>query len=138
MPKVTRVFLTAVVLMAAGSVTAETGDEAGDAPTLVKRASFTSNVVDREPIDELVTVPADAEKVFFFTEITGMEGQTVIHRWILNGETKADVSFTIGGPRWRVFSSKTLVPGWTGQWTVEVLDGDGNKIHEASMAYASG
>jgi hypothetical protein len=101
----------------------------------VKRAVFTTGVVEREPADEIAALKTDVGKVFFFTEIVGMEGKTIIHRWVYNGETKADVSFQIGGAKWRVYSSKTLIPEWAGAWTVEVVDGEGNTLHKATLAY---
>ncbi len=101
----------------------------------VKRAVFTTSVVNREPVDEVKTLKTDVDKVSFFTEILGMEGKTVTHRWIFNGETRAEVPFQIGGPRWRVFSTKTLGPEWTGTWTVDVVDGEGNKLSSASFDY---
>ena len=51
--------------------------------------------------------------------------------------TKADVPFDIGGPRWRVYSSKKLLSGWVGEWTVAVVDEAGKTLREASFAYVS-
>lgn len=99
----------------------------------VKRAVFTSGVVDREPSDELSSIGTEATQVFFFTEIVGMEGATVKHRWIFGGETIAEVPFAIGGPRWRVYSSKTLMPDLQGTWKVEVVDDAGNVLAERSI-----
>jgi hypothetical protein len=101
----------------------------------VKRAVFTTGVVDREPTDNIATLETDANKVFFFTEITGMEGKTVVHRWMYGGETRAEVSFQIGGAKWRVYSSKTLIPEWAGTWTVEIVDGEGHTLQTASFVY---
>lgn len=101
----------------------------------VKRAVFTSAIIDREPTDQIDTLTTTANEVMFFTEIVGMEGKTITHRWVFDSESKADVSFDIGGPRWRVYSSKKLIPEWLGTWTVEVLDGEGNKLREVSFVY---
>jgi membrane protein implicated in regulation of membrane protease activity len=65
----------------------------------------------------------------------GMAGKSITHRWIYNGENKGEVQFQIGGDRWRVYSSKTLVPEWTGTWTVDVVDGDGNKLYTGTLDY---
>ena len=101
----------------------------------VGRAVFATAINEREPTDTVDVLTTDVDKVFFFSEIVDMEGKTVIHRWLHGGETKADVPFDIGGPRWRVYSSKTLIPEWSGTWTVEVRDGDGNTLHTASFEY---
>ncbi|MEE9270736.1 MAG: DUF2914 domain-containing protein [Candidatus Krumholzibacteria bacterium] len=101
----------------------------------LKRAVFTSGVIDREPVDEIDSLATDSTRVFFFTEIMGMEGRTVTHRWMYGGENKAEVPFAVGGPRWRVHSSKNLVPEWTGKWTVDVLDDAGNMMGQEGFVY---
>ena len=102
---------------------------------VIKRAMFTTGVIDREPVDQIETIAVPAEKVFFFTEIVGMEGKSVTHKWTYNEEVKAEVTFDIGGVRWRVYSIKKLIPAWVGKWTVTVVDGEGNKLHEASLDF---
>jgi len=101
----------------------------------VARAVFTTAVTDREPVDEIAALKTGVEKIYFFSEIVQMEGKTITHRWLHNGEKTAEVTFTIGGPKWRVYSSKTLAPVGSGTWTVEVVDGDGNTLHKASIQY---
>lgn len=93
----------------------------------VVRHQFTRNVVDREPVDRLSSA-TNINPLFYFTEIEGMAGATIIHRWRLNNEVKAEVRFDVHGPRWRVYSSKELRPDWDGIWKLEVLDGDGNLL----------
>jgi hypothetical protein len=101
----------------------------------VARAVFTSAVEDREPVDKVTTLNNDHDKIVFFTDVRNMSGHIVTHRWIYQGETMAEVEFGIGGPRWRVWSSKSLLPKWTGEWTVEVVDEQGNVIDEAGFTY---
>jgi hypothetical protein len=102
----------------------------------VARAQFTSGVDAREPVDELTEASAaSTTKVYFFTELRDLEGQTVTHRWIHGGNTLAEVSFTPGSARWRVWSSKELLPEWTGTWTVAVVDAGGNVLMEKSFEY---
>ncbi|MFQ5511803.1 MAG: DUF2914 domain-containing protein [Candidatus Krumholzibacteriia bacterium] len=116
-------------------VSAQSGGASQAQADHVARAIFTSGVVDREPVDDLDSLATDSTRVFFFTEIVGMEGNTVTHRWLLEGENKAEVPFAIGGPRWRVYSSKNFVPEWTGSWTVEVVDTAGNILGEKGLVY---
>lgn len=103
----------------------------------VARAVFTTAVQDREPVDQLSEVPAGTETVYFFTELRGMQGQTVTHRWSYNGTVMAEVSFDVRGPRWRVYSSKNFVPEWVGRWRVEVIDGGGNVVRSADLLYGT-
>ena len=101
----------------------------------VRRAVFATDVVDREPIDELDSLTIDANQICFFTEIVDFEGGSITHRWIHNGEIAAEVTFDIGGPRWRVHSRKLLAPDGTVAWAVEIVDGNGNTIGRAEFVY---
>lgn len=104
----------------------------------VARAVVTTAVTDREPANDLDKVAASDEKVFFFTELRGMAGQTVKHRWSHGEEVMAEVEFNVGGPRWRVWSSKTLRADWAGTWKVEVVDSEGNVLSEKQFEYGAG
>ena len=103
----------------------------------VARAQFTTNVIDREPVDDITELSNDSDKLFFFSELRGMTGQVVIHRWEYNGKVLAEVSFDIGGPRWRVYSSKNLLPSQVGEWKVSVVDGAGDVITEKTFNYTA-
>ncbi len=85
----------------------------------VARGQFTSAIDQREPVDEITTLSNNADKVYFFSELRDLQGQTVTHRWLFAGKVMAEVPFNVKGPRWRVNSSKTLLPGWIGDWTVD-------------------
>jgi len=101
----------------------------------IAKGVFTTEVVDRDPVDEIDSLYTDVKKLFFFTDIRNMEGKTVLHRWMHGGEIHAEVSFAVGGPRWRVYSSKNLTEERLGNWKVEVFDSDGNRLHEAEFVY---
>ncbi len=101
----------------------------------VARALFTTRVVEREPVDRVLVAGPDTGKIYFFTELRGMEGQTVSHRWEYDGKVVATVSFEVGGPRWRVYSSRALSPEQTGRWTVMVVDADGWPLRAAVFEY---
>jgi len=101
----------------------------------IARSAFTNGVENREPIDKIGQLSNDKEKIYFFTEIKGMSGKTITHRWEHAGDVKAEVSFQVGSDRWRVWSSKNLQPQWVGEWIVTVIDESGNTLAEESMAY---
>ncbi len=118
--------------------------EAGPAETgRVARSAFTTGVADREPADELSTLGNDVDRVLYFTDLRGLEGRTVVHRWQYKGEVMAEVPFAVGGPRWRVHSSKALDPSWLGEWTVsvvvdgEVLASEGFRYTDAAVGPAA-
>lgn len=101
----------------------------------VARAQFTTAIEDREPVDRVEGIDTAHDDILFFTELQGLEGTTVTHRWLYGGEVRGEVEFEVGGPRWRVWSSKDLVADWTGPWTVVVLDGEGGNLGLWSFEY---
>ena len=101
----------------------------------IKRAGFTSAIEEREPVDDVDSLTADGARIFYFTEIVNMQGRVITHRWIYEDKTMAEVTFQIGGPRWRVYSSKNLLPKWIGVWKVEVVDDAGSVLHVDSLGY---
>jgi len=103
----------------------------------VARASFTSQIVEREPVDSIEQLSADQPQILFFTELLGLGGQTVTHRWEHGGEVMAEVPFEVGADRWRVYSSKKLLPGWVGEWSVTVLDSQGRTLTTRSFEYVT-
>lgn len=119
---------------AAASAPTPAATRAGGA---IARAAITSAVVDREPTDNLSQIASDKERIYYFTEVKDMAGQTVTHRWEHNGQTVSEVKFDIGGPRWRVYSSKTLPRHLTGEWKVSVIDANGATVGANTFTYAS-
>jgi len=111
-------------------------EQAGFSRGSVIRSIFTTSIQDREPIDKLEK-SAEAERVFYFTELRDMSGQTAIHRWEFDGKVMAEVKFDVRGPRWRVWSSKSFTPGWAGDWKVSVLNGAGETISEELISMAA-
>ena len=101
----------------------------------VARATFTSAIDNREPVDEITNLADDANKIYYFTEISGLKGQTITHRWEQNGEVQANVTFDVGGNRWRIWSSKNLQPELTGEWQVMVVDEANNVLSQNSFNY---
>lgn len=91
----------------------------------ITRSIFTHGVKNNEPIDTIVSISQRYGKMFFFTELRDLKGETIKHRWEHNGKVMAEVNFTIKSPRWRVYSSKNISPKWTGEWTVVVTDATG-------------
>ena len=51
------------------------------------------------------------------------------------GEVAA-VFFDVRGPRWRVWSSKELLPDWIGDWTVEIVTAEGEILAAETFTYS--
>ncbi len=91
----------------------------------ISRAQFATKMDQREPYDDVIFVDDTAKEIFFFTEVLYMTGHQVTHRWEFEGKEVSRVTFDIGGPRWRIFSRKTLDEGLKGRWEVLVTDEKG-------------
>ena len=125
--------------MAAPSAATEMAaeEQSGFSRGSVVRSIFTTAVDNREPVDDINKLSADeANRVFYYTELRDMAGQKAKHRWEYNGEVMAEVEFNVKGPRWRVWSSKSFVPGWAGDWKVTVLNAADEVISEDTLTYA--
>ncbi|HET7649741.1 MAG TPA: DUF2914 domain-containing protein [Gammaproteobacteria bacterium] len=101
----------------------------------VSRAQFTTSIANHEPTDDVTTLDNSHTKIYFFTDLKNMSGQTVTHRWTYNGNVVAEVKLEPKAARWRTYSSKNLDPVMTGTWTVEVVDGAGNVLTKKSFDY---
>ncbi|MGH7487690.1 MAG: DUF2914 domain-containing protein, partial [bacterium] len=67
----------------------------------VARAQFTSEMQNHEPTDDVTTLDNSHTKIYFFTDLKNMSGQTVTHRWSFNGNTVAEVKLEPKAARWR-------------------------------------
>jgi hypothetical protein len=105
---------------------------------VVARAQFTTGIADREPTDKVVVLDDALSEIYYFTELRNLQGRKVTHRWEHDGQTISEVSFMVEGPRWRVFSKKTLTPSMRGKWTVFVVDQSGWPIHASMFKYVDG
>ena len=95
----------------------------------VIRDVVTTEVVNREPVNDGIVFSASMGPVYYFTELKGAYTSTHInHIWYYEGRQMAKVPLSIEGPRWRTWSSKRMVEDWTGSWRVEAVDPDGNLL----------
>jgi len=101
----------------------------------VARALVTSGISEREPVDEVTQIAGDSAQVYFFTELHGMQGQRVVHRWVHDDTVMAEVGFDVNGARWRVWSSKNMMPQWKGDWQISVIDGNGEVLVSREFTY---
>ena len=58
-------------------------------------AQFTTAVENREPIDQVTFVPHKTQTITFFSDLRGLQGTTVTHRWVYDGKAMAEVDFGI-------------------------------------------
>lgn len=115
----------------AGSAHAQT--ETG-AQLAVAEAVIASDVQESQPVDSLTAVPADVGQVYCWTRITGAEGEIQVeHVWYHGDDEMARVPLRVAGNNWRTWSSKRIVPAWTGEWRVDVVGPDGTVLRSVSF-----
>ncbi len=104
-------------------------------PGVVTRSQFTHDIKDLEPVDTVSVLTSDQARIVYFTEIRGMAGQTVTHRWEYNGKIILEVPIKVGTSHWRAYSTKTLFPYWIGEWKVSVVDAAGGTLSVNTFTY---
>ena len=102
----------------------------------VSRALFTIGIDNREPVIMVDSIDSRSyTSISFFTELNDLSGQNITHQWTHNGKVMFAKTFAVKAARWRVWTSKTLAPSWTGTWTVNVLDEDRSVLASKSFEY---
>jgi len=91
----------------------------------------------RTPTDVADSFPAGTDRLWCYTRVMGAQQPLdIVHAWYHEGETRARVSLPVRSADWRTWSRKGLLPGWTGQWVVKVLDPDGLVLATRSFTIA--
>ena len=102
----------------------------------VTRAMFTIGIDNREPVIMVDSIDSNSyTSISFFTELEDLSGHKITHQWTFDGDVMFEKTFEVKGSRWRVWTSKTLIPSWIGTWTVNVLDNDRVVLSSKSFEY---
>lgn len=103
--------------------------------TSIKRGLFTTAIEAREPVGVVDSLSTESTSIYFYTELVGMAGVRVTHRWIHGGKVQAEIPINVGSNRWRAYTRKTLYPSFTGEWTVAVVDPTGRILGTKRFVY---
>lgn len=91
----------------------------------VLEIAIAKNIQEREAVEVGDTFPVGIERLYCWTKITGgAEGDSVTHRWKKGEEIMAETTLNVNGSPWRTYSSKAIMADWTGNWVVEILQGE--------------
>jgi Protein of unknown function (DUF2914)/Arm DNA-binding domain len=83
---------------------------------------------------QLALEPDAPTTLYYFTELRGMAGKTVLHRWLHDGHLVSEVSMQVGeGWLSTLHSSATIAPDMTGRWEVRVCDARGQALEQESF-----
>jgi len=111
------------------------GQNATRNPGSVESATFTSDVVDGAPTDYRDAFDNTTRVVYYYSVVLDLQGQTIKHRWKLDGKLMQEVAIPVQRERQAVWSKSAMQPEWTGAWTVEVVNARGETIELDSFAY---
>ncbi|MBI5560472.1 MAG: DUF2914 domain-containing protein [Deltaproteobacteria bacterium] len=102
--------------------------KAGAGITLVE-ASISKAVVNLAPSGAAEKFSPTAGKLFCYTKVEGAKaGEMVTHRWYYKETLMAVIPLEIKSPAYRTYSSKKILPSWTGKWRVEIVGEDGTLL----------
>jgi len=91
----------------------------------VQTAMTCASVENRTPMGIGESYPSSIGRLYCFTELTDIPSEGTIHHiWYYGNREMARVELPISPPRWRTWSSKTILPEWKGDWRVEIVHGD--------------
>lgn len=116
-----------VLTLLASSQAADTG---------VTQAVITTGITSSaEPeTTNLTVVDHRVGTITFFTEIVGLRGQTVTHRWYYNGKEISTVSLNIASARTINWSRSSIAPSQLGDWEAKVVDANGRTLASRSFS----
>jgi Protein of unknown function (DUF2914) len=124
------------VLLTVGLLLLGLGAQAQETPVPGVSISFGTDIDrdSRQLVGKATTFAAGIEKITCLTVVKGLEAPTsVTHVWYRDGKTMARVDLNIGSSNWRTWSSKRLLPDWTGHWEVKILDSDNRVLGSADF-----
>jgi hypothetical protein len=105
---------------------------------LTADAQLCTGVQERMPVGMADSFAPEVGQVYLWCKISGNSGETTIkHVWLYQGKEMATVDLTVKNSGWRTWSAKKILPEWTGDWTVKILDSNGAVIKELAFKIAA-
>ena len=95
----------------------------------VSQAGIGTAMENRTPQGVAETFSSDVERLYAFSKITGISEDTIVrHLWFYGDRMMAEIRLSVKPPAWRTYSSKQILPSWTGAWRIEITDEDGKVL----------
>ena len=113
-----------IAILLAGSFPASAA-----ARVTVAEGVIATQVVDRTPVAVAEIFPPAVGTLYCYTRLVGaVEATAVTHVWFRGDEEVARVELPVHSGDWRTWSSKQILPAWTGAWRIEVRDAGGGVL----------
>jgi len=128
--------VAALAVAAASPAAAQQSTPTPDSSAItVSRAVIATGVENREPTGVAEQFPDSVGTLYCYMVVEGDFPETqLVQVWMHGDQEMARVPLTVKGPRWRTWGSKTILPEWTGAWTVNIQDANGNVLKSVSFS----
>jgi hypothetical protein len=98
-------------------------------PELKAEIQICTAIADHQPTGAGTSFDANVGQLYCWSKITGANTETTVkHVWLRDGKEMASVELPVKSVAWRTYSQKKIMPSWTGDWEVKVLDASGNEL----------
>ncbi|MEH6593374.1 MAG: DUF2914 domain-containing protein [Halioglobus sp.] len=106
----------------------------------VKRLLITDGVKANEPLGDISDIRQRSKveglvKIYAFSEIQNLQGETLHYRWLHSGKLIADVKVKVRSNSWRSYASKYLNSQMHGSWRVELESSEGELLAFTEFVY---
>ena len=101
----------------------------------VEQFICSKNIVNRKPVGISNNFPVDTGKIYCFTKVKSKNIPTYIyHVWYKDNIKIAEIKLNVKYNSYRTWSYKSISKNDIGNWRIELLDKDKNKLAETSFA----
>ena len=93
-----------------------------------------TGITDRMPTGNAANFDTAVGMLYCWSKITGGTGaDSVKHIWMHDGKEMLTVDLAVKSASWRTYSQKRILPQWTGNWEVRVVDAGGATLKSATF-----
>lgn len=95
----------------------------------ISEIAICEDVEERVPVHPADSFSSEIGQLWCFTRVQNADAPTqIFHRWYVGDDLVDEIAIEVGGHHWRCWSTKTILPNWTGQCRVEILTEQGDVI----------
>jgi hypothetical protein len=99
----------------------------------IARSVVCTGIAEREPEGAATSFPAAVGKLYFFTNVKGVQDTLeIVHKWYQGDVLRSSIPLKVKSPNWRTYSSRTIDPSWTGAWRIDVINGETGDVLSSS------
>ena len=131
-------FLLCVLLTGVMCASTPQATIAQDDTVSIVRAVACRSVTDRAPADETAQFVVSDERAYVWCEVHEGTDTTLQHVYYHKGARVSTVNLHVRSERFRTWSYKSLWPGATGEWRVDIQTEDGSVLEKVAFTVVDG